>query len=134
MAPERPERMAENAISGVTRPAKLPQVNKFLQQHGIANVRLERGHGYFTFWGVQMDVFEAAALGDTGRVRELVKKSPDLLRQHSTDGWTALHLAAFMGHRQTAEALLDLGADLAAISKNQMANQALHAALAGKMD
>src|SRR5258706_9047696 len=83
---------------------------------------------------VQTDVFEAAALGDTARVRELVKKSPELLRQHSSDGWTALHLAAFMGHRQSAEALVDLGADVAAISKNQMANQALHAALAGKTD
>jgi hypothetical protein len=33
----------------------LPQVNQFLQQHGITNVRLERGHGYFTFWGVPID-------------------------------------------------------------------------------
>ncbi len=40
---------------GSTRPAKLPQVNKFLQQHGIKNVRLERGHGYFQFWGVPID-------------------------------------------------------------------------------
>jgi len=43
------------AISGAARPTKLPQVNKFLQQHGIADVRLERGHGYFTFWGVPID-------------------------------------------------------------------------------
>ena len=40
---------------GSIRPAKLPQVNKFLQQHGVKNVRLERGHGYFTFWGVPID-------------------------------------------------------------------------------
>jgi hypothetical protein len=38
-----------------TRPTKLPQVNKFLQQHGIKNVRLERGHGYFQFWGMPID-------------------------------------------------------------------------------
>jgi ankyrin repeat protein len=67
-------------------------------------------------------------------VKELVKKNPELLRQHSSDGWTALHLAAFMGHRQTVEALLELGADVSALSKNQMANQPLHAALAGKTD
>jgi hypothetical protein len=83
---------------------------------------------------VQMDVFEAAALGDTARVRDLVKKSPQLLRQHSSDGWTALHLAAFMGHHKTVEALLELGADVSALSKNQMANQPPHAALAGKTD
>ena len=38
-----------------SRPTKLPQVNKFLQQQGIKDVRLERGHGYFTFWGVPID-------------------------------------------------------------------------------
>jgi 7,8-dihydro-6-hydroxymethylpterin-pyrophosphokinase len=45
----------EKAITASVRPAKLPQVNKFLQQHGIEGVRLERGHGYFTFWGVPID-------------------------------------------------------------------------------
>ena len=45
----------QKAGDGSTRPAKLPQVNKFLQQHGIEGVRLERGHGYFTFWGVPID-------------------------------------------------------------------------------
>jgi ankyrin repeat protein len=81
-----------------------------------------------------MDVFEAAALGETSRVKELVKKDRESVRRHSSDGWTALHLAAFMGHRQTAEALLEMGAELSAFSKNQMANQPLHAALAGKTD
>ncbi len=50
--------MAENkqkTLAGSTRPTKLPQVNKFLQQHGIQKVRLERGHGYFTFWGMPID-------------------------------------------------------------------------------
>jgi len=45
----------ETAGNGSSRPTKLPQVNKYLQQHGIRNVRLERGHGYFTFWGVPID-------------------------------------------------------------------------------
>jgi hypothetical protein len=42
-------------IEGSLHPTKLPQVNKFLQQHGIKNIRLERGHGYFQFWGVSID-------------------------------------------------------------------------------
>lgn len=83
---------------------------------------------------LDLDVFEAAALGETARVKELIANNPDLLRQYSNDGWTALHLAAFMGHRETAEALLQAGADLTALSQNQMANQPLHAALAGKTD
>jgi ankyrin repeat protein len=83
---------------------------------------------------LELDVFEASALGETARVRELISGDQELLRQYSTDGWTALHLAAFMGHRETAEVLLEAGADLAAVSQNQMANQPLHAALAGKTD
>ena len=83
---------------------------------------------------LELDAFEAAALGETERVKELIGNNAELLRQHSSDGWTVLHLAAFMGHRQTAEMLLEAGADLAAFSQNQMANQPLHAALAGKSD
>jgi hypothetical protein len=49
------KRKKEAAGGGSIRPAKLPQVNKFLQQHGFKDVRLERGHGYFTFWGVPID-------------------------------------------------------------------------------
>jgi len=45
----------EAAGDGSIRPTKLPQVNKFLQQHGIKDVRLERGHGYFQFWGMPID-------------------------------------------------------------------------------
>ena len=82
---------------------------------------------------LELDVFEAAALGETARVKELVSDG-ELLRRHSSDGWTALHLAAFMGHRDTAEVLLAAGADVLAFSQNQMGNQPLHAALAGKLD
>jgi uncharacterized protein len=83
---------------------------------------------------LELDVFETAALGETARVKELIASNPELVRQHSSDGWTALHLAAFMGHRETAQALLEAGADVAAFSRNPTANQPLHAALAGKTD
>lgn len=81
---------------------------------------------------MQLDLFQAATSGDTARVQELLKANRELVKSHSADGWTALHLAAFMGHQKTAEALLELGADLSSLSKNQMANQPLHAAIAGK--
>ena len=51
-------------IEGSLHPTKLPQVNKFLQQHGIKNIRLERGHGYFQFWGVPID--KDVRAGDVG--------------------------------------------------------------------
>jgi hypothetical protein len=51
-----PAKTKKEAVEGGSiRPTKLPQVNKFLHQHGIKDVRLERGHGYFTFWGVPID-------------------------------------------------------------------------------
>ena len=51
--------------------------------------------------------------------------------QRSHDGWPPLHLAAFFGHRETAEALLDAGADVRAVSRNSEANLAINAAAAG---
>jgi len=83
---------------------------------------------------LELDIFEAAALGETARVKDLLKTDRKSAHEYSADGWTALHLAAFMGNRQTAEALLELGSSLSTLSKNQMANQPLHAALAGKTD
>jgi hypothetical protein len=45
----------QNSLDGSLHPTKLSQVNKFLQQHGIKSVRLERGQGYFQFWGISID-------------------------------------------------------------------------------
>jgi uncharacterized protein len=79
-----------------------------------------------------LDVFEASALGKIDRVRELVGYDPSLLGQFSHDGWTPLHLAGFFGQLETAEYLLDKGADLSVKSQNPTANQPLHSAIAGK--
>ena len=46
----------------------------------------------------------------------------------------ALHLAAFMGRAATVRVLLAAGADVAAVGANPMANQPLHAAIAGRGD
>jgi ankyrin repeat protein len=83
---------------------------------------------------IKLDIFEAAALGETATVKELARQNKESVRAYSSDGWTALHLATFLGHRQTAETLLELGSDLSALSKNQTANLPLHAAIAGKTD
>jgi hypothetical protein len=49
-----PKKIAK-PIDGSLHPTKLPQVNKFLQQHGVKNIRLERGKGYFQFWGMPIE-------------------------------------------------------------------------------
>jgi uncharacterized protein len=84
--------------------------------------------------GAELDVFEAAAAGDAGRVRTLLAANPSLRDAHAPDGWTPLHLA---GHfRQTAviDVLLAHGADVNAVSRNADANAPLHAAAAGGAD
>jgi ankyrin repeat protein len=79
----------------------------------------------------KLDVFEAAAAGDTSRVRTLLDGDPGLLIRHSHDGWTPLHLAAHFGRVDTLRLLLECGADVHARSSNPMNNTPLHAAAAG---
>jgi len=81
--------------------------------------------------GVKLDVFEAAAAGDTSRVRTLLDADPTLITRHSHDGWTPLHLAAHFGHVETMRVLLERGGDVQARSSNHMTNTPLHAATAG---
>jgi uncharacterized protein len=78
-----------------------------------------------------LDLFEAAAANEPRRVAALAGEEPARMRAYSVDGWTALHLAAFMGARDAALVLIGLGAPLGAISQNPMANTPLHAGIAG---
>ena len=77
-------------------------------------------------------VFEAAALGDAARVRELAALDPAAVAQRSPDGWPPLHLAAHFGHGDAVDALLEAKADVSARSRNGENNHALHAAMAGR--
>jgi uncharacterized protein len=77
---------------------------------------------------------EAAAMGDAARVRALARAEPAALARRSPDGWPPLHLAAYFGHGDAVDALLEARADVRAFSDNDEANTALHAALAGRRD
>jgi ankyrin repeat protein len=82
--------------------------------------------------GAQLNLYEAAAMGDGGRVAGLLAESPDLLDSFSHDGWTPIHLAAFFGHTAVVADLLKRGAKIDPTSRNGMANRPLHAALAAR--
>lgn len=82
--------------------------------------------------GARHDVFTAAMSGRTERVEELISGNRSLAQAYSSDGWTALHLAAFFGHVPAASALLAKGAAIEARSDNAMRNTPLHAATAGR--
>lgn len=81
--------------------------------------------------GAPPDVFDAAALGETSLLRDLLDGDPSLVGAHSPDGWTALHLAAHFGRTEAASVLLAAGADAAKRSRNPLENQPLHAVAAG---
>jgi uncharacterized protein len=66
-----------------------------------------------------LDVFDAAAVGRTRGLEELLDGEPDLVRAWSPDGFTALHLAAFFGQEDAARILLERGADPRVVSTHR---------------
>jgi len=80
----------------------------------------------------ELDVFEAAALGDTGRLAGLVARDPDVVAARSADGFTPVHLAAFFGKTDAVRLLLDAGADPNAPGTGWMTGTALHSAVSAR--
>jgi uncharacterized protein len=83
--------------------------------------------------GRELTVFEAAALGRADRVRELVDADPGLANAYGDDGFHPLGLACFFGHADAARVLLEGGADVNALSRNErIQTAAIHAAAAAE--
>ena len=81
--------------------------------------------------GKELDVFEAAALGRTDRLRELLDEEPARANAFGDDGFHPLGLACFFGHVDAARLLLERGADVNALARNeQIQTAAIHAATA----
>ena len=80
----------------------------------------------------ELDVFDAAAVGDVDRLTELLDGDPDVAGAWSGDGFTPLHLAAYFGRGDAVRLLLDRGADVGAVARNDMQVQPLHSAVAGQ--
>jgi ankyrin repeat protein len=93
---------------------------------GLANVRNERGHtpvliaqyrdkpeavALLLAVKPELDIFDAALVGDTRRVAEWLDRDATLLQAHSADGFSPLGLAAFFGQAETVTVLLARGAD-----------------------
>ncbi len=82
----------------------------------------------------QLDLFEAAALGDLDEVRRMLDGGADVGRK-SPDGFTALGLAGFFNRPEVAVALIQTGAEVMDRSDNPMQVAAIDsAAAAGAME
>ncbi len=74
-----------------------------------------------------LDLFECAALGRTAELPYVTEVS-----ERAPDGFSALHLACFFAHAETARELIARGADVNAIADNPTRVQPLHSAAAGQ--
>jgi ankyrin repeat protein len=80
----------------------------------------------------ELDVFEAAALGDAARLRELLDADSKLTEARSDDDFTALHYAAFFDGPETALLLVERGADVNAFADNELGVHPLNSAAAAR--
>lgn len=80
----------------------------------------------------ELDVFDAAAVGDVGRLTEILDAQPDAVNAYSPDGFFPLGYAAYFGHPEAVRLLLTREADVGTVARNPMQVQALHSAVAGR--
>jgi ankyrin repeat protein len=78
--------------------------------------------------GAPLDIFEAAALGNMERLRQIVRSDPGAVNSFSPDGFQPLGLAAFFGRTDAALYLLRKGADPNSPSRNTQKVTPLHCA------
>ncbi|WP_282942466.1 ankyrin repeat domain-containing protein [Paenibacillus sp. RC67] len=85
--------------------------------------------------GAELNIFEAAAVDNTMRVRNLLEQSPELISAYGPDGFNPLSMASHFGNMETVKLLLDLGANVNSRSKDgSLNNMAIHAAIMGNYE
>ena len=79
-----------------------------------------------------LDVFDSAAVGRTRGLEELLDGEPELARAWSPDGFTPLHYAAYFGQEDAARTLLERGAEVELVARNESLHVTpLHSAASG---
>jgi hypothetical protein len=80
--------------------------------------------------GVELSIFEAAAIGKLDIVKKELEEYPEDLDENGRDGFTPLQLACYFGHEDIVTFLLNQGADVNLVAQNGTKIQAVHAAAA----
>ena len=78
----------------------------------------------------ELDLYEAAAVGDVARLHLLLGKDNAQVHSLSSDGFTLLHLACFFRQPEAAQMLLAAGADPNAVSTHRIS--IIHSAAASR--
>lgn len=95
----------------------------YYQQPAIARLLVK--------YGAELDIFEAAAVGELEQVQHLIEERPEDVNAVAPDGFQPLGLAAFFGHLDVARFLLETGAAVDSPSHNPLKVMPLHSAAAG---
>lgn len=69
--------------------------------------------------GPELDIFEAAAVGRADRVEQVLDADPGRVSAWTEDGFTPLHLAAFFRRPETARLLVERGALIDVVARNE---------------
>jgi ankyrin repeat protein len=69
--------------------------------------------------GPELNVFEAAAVGQTERLEHVLDADPGLVSSWTDDGFTPLHLAAFFRQPEAARILVERGALVDVVARNE---------------
>jgi ankyrin repeat protein len=78
----------------------------------------------------QLNIWEACALGDLETIRALHGKHKNVIELQAVDGFFPLGLAAFFGHTTCVLYLVDAGADVNRVSRNELNLYPVHNAAA----
>jgi len=83
-----------------------------------------------------LDIFEAASLGRTDRLHELISDASVVnsysVNSYSKDAFTALHFACFFAQPKAAKLLIDRGAAVDAVARNPTKVMPLHSAASAR--
>lgn len=113
-----------------------PSLAKSKDQNGVSVILKAIYHGRqdvvaaVLATGVSLDIFEAAATGQTAQRQKLIEQDPALVNSYSPDGFTPLGLATFFGQAEAVDALLAAGAEVNAAYRETMKLTPLSSAMA----
>ena len=77
----------------------------------------------------ELDIFEASVMGDLESLRKTVGRDAASVSSYSPDGFTALALASYLGQKEAVDYLIQKGADVNALARNETGFTALTGAV-----